>query len=33
LVPQRSPLTLAKEMTALDYHSGGRFILGVAQAG
>lgn len=29
LVPQRNPLLLAKEVAALDYHSGGRFILGV----
>jgi probable F420-dependent oxidoreductase len=29
LVPQRNPLLLAKEVAALDHHSGGRFILGV----
>ena len=29
LVPQRNPLLLAKEVAALDYHSGGRVILGV----
>lgn len=29
LMPQRNPLLLAKEIAALDYHSGGRFILGV----
>jgi len=29
LVPQRNPLHLAKEVAALDHHSGGRFILGV----
>src|SRR5262247_4056771 len=29
LVPQRNPLLLAKEVAALDLHSGGRFILGV----
>ena len=29
LVPQRNPLLLAKEIAALDHHSGGRFILGV----
>jgi probable F420-dependent oxidoreductase len=29
LVCQRNPLILAKEIAALDYHSGGRFILGV----
>lgn len=28
-MPQRNPLILAKEVAALDYHSGGRFILGV----
>ena len=28
LVPQRNPLLLAKEIAALDFHSGGRFILG-----
>ncbi len=29
LIPQRNPLLLAKEIAALDYYSGGRFILGV----
>src|SRR5262245_57695871 len=29
LIPQRNPLLLAKEVAALDHHSGGRFILGV----
>ncbi len=29
LVPQRNPLLLAKEVAALDHHSGGRVILGV----
>ena len=29
LVPQRNPLLLAKEIAALDYHSGGRFIFGI----
>ena len=29
LMPQRNPLLLAKEIAALDYHSGGRYILGV----
>jgi probable F420-dependent oxidoreductase len=29
LMPQRNPLLLAKEIAALDHHSGGRFILGV----
>ena len=29
LVPQRNPLLLAKEIAALDFHSGGRFIFGV----
>jgi probable F420-dependent oxidoreductase len=29
LVPQRNPLLLAKEVAALDHHSGGRFIFGV----
>jgi probable F420-dependent oxidoreductase len=29
LVPQRNPLHLAKQVAALDHHSGGRFILGV----
>ncbi len=29
LIPQRNPLLLAKEIAALDFHSGGRFILGV----
>ena len=29
LVPQRNPLLLAKEIAALDHHSGGRFIFGV----
>ncbi len=29
LIPQRNPLLLAKEIAALDYHSGGRFILGI----
>jgi probable F420-dependent oxidoreductase len=29
LVPQRNPLILAKEIAALDFHSGGRFIFGV----
>ena len=29
LVPQRNPLLLAKEVAALDHHSGGRAILGV----
>ena len=28
LVPQRNPLLLAKEIAALDLHSGGRFIFG-----
>jgi probable F420-dependent oxidoreductase len=29
LVPQRNPLLLAKEVAALDLHSGGRFIFGI----
>lgn len=29
LVPQRNPLILAKEVAALDYHSGGRFLFGI----
>jgi probable F420-dependent oxidoreductase len=29
LVPQRNPLILAKEVAALDFHSGGRFIFGI----
>lgn len=29
LIPQRNPLLLAKEIAALDYHSDGRFLLGV----
>lgn len=29
LIPQRNPLLLAKEIAALDFHSGGRFILGI----
>jgi alkanesulfonate monooxygenase SsuD/methylene tetrahydromethanopterin reductase-like flavin-dependent oxidoreductase (luciferase family) len=29
LVPQRNPLLLAKEIAALDMHSGGRFIFGI----
>ncbi len=29
LMPQRNPLLLAKEIAALDFHSGGRFMLGV----
>ena len=29
LVPQRNPLLLAKEIAALDLHSGGRFIFGI----
>jgi probable F420-dependent oxidoreductase len=29
LIPERNPLVLAKEIAALDYFSGGRFILGV----
>ena len=29
LIPQRNPLLLAKEIAALDYYSGGRFILGI----
>ena len=29
LVPERNPLLLAKEVASLDFHSGGRFILGV----
>lgn len=29
LIPQRNPLLLAKEIAALDYYSGGRFMLGV----
>jgi probable F420-dependent oxidoreductase len=29
LVPQRHPLILAKEVAALDFHSGGRFIFGI----
>ncbi len=29
LMPQRNPLLLAKEIAALDFHSDGRFILGV----
>ena len=29
LVPQRHPMILAKEVAALDFHSGGRFIFGI----
>ncbi|MEM8976482.1 MAG: LLM class F420-dependent oxidoreductase [Pseudomonadota bacterium] len=29
LVPQRNPLILAKEVAALDFHSGGRFLFGI----
>ena len=29
LVPQRNPLLLAKEIAALDLHSGGRFLFGI----
>ena len=29
LVPERNPLLLAKEIAALDYYSGGRFLFGV----
>ena len=29
LVPQRNPLILAKEVAALDHHSGGRFLFGI----
>jgi probable F420-dependent oxidoreductase len=29
LIPERNPLVLAKEIAALDYFSGGRFILGI----
>lgn len=29
LIPERNPLVLAKEIAALDYSSGGRFILGI----
>ena len=29
LVPERNPLLLAKEISVLDHHSGGRFIFGV----
>ena len=29
LVPERNPLLLAKEISALDHHSGGRFIFGI----
>ena len=29
LVPQRHPLILAKEVAALDFHSGGRYTLGI----
>src|SRR5438445_11882541 len=29
LVPERNPLLLAKEIAALDLHSGGRFIFGI----
>jgi len=29
LIPERNPLLLAKEAAALDFHSGGRFILGI----
>ena len=29
LIPQRNHLLLAKEIAALDFHSGGRFILGI----
>lgn len=29
LVPQRHPLILAKEVAALDFHSGGRFVFGI----
>jgi len=29
LVPERNPLVLAKEVAALDFHSGGRFLFGI----
>ena len=29
LVPERNPLILAKEISVLDLHSGGRFIFGI----
>ena len=29
LVPERNPLVLAKEISALDYYSGGRFLFGI----
>lgn len=29
LVPERNPLLLAKEIAALDFHSGGRFVFGI----
>ncbi len=29
LVPERNPLVLAKEVTTLDYYSGGRFVFGI----
>mgnify|MGYP003678493438 CR=1 FL=1 len=29
LIPQRNPLILAKQVAALDFHSGGRFLLGI----